>query len=98
MKKNTNTIIAIATAALLPFFAFNAAAANEDSAVSHAQAQQIRIAAISVEDNLEAMRLEMNEEQNVEIAAMTQLNEEQIDLEVEHELDNNEEYQELIAD
>ncbi|WNC67212.1 hypothetical protein RI845_11860 [Thalassotalea nanhaiensis] len=96
MKKNTNTIIAIATAAVLPFFAFNAAA--EDSAVTHAQAQQIRIAAISVEDNLEAMRLEMNEEQNVEITAMTQLNEEQIDLEVERDLENNEEYQELIAD
>ena len=97
MKKNTNTIIAIATAALLPFFAFNAAA-DDDRAVTHAQAQQIRIAAISVEDNLEAMRLDMNEEQNVEIVAMTQLNEEQIDLEVEYELDNNEEYQELIAD
>lgn len=97
MKKNTNTIIAIATAALLPFFAFNAAAANE-RAVTHAEAQQIRIAAISVENDLEAMRLEMNEEQNLEVVAMTQLNEEQIDLEVEHELENNEEYQELIAD
>lgn len=97
MKKNTNTIIAIATAALLPFFAFNAAA-DEDRAVTHAQAQQIRTAAISVENDLEAMRLEINEEQNLEVVAMTQLNEEQIDLEVEHELENNEEYQELIAD
>ncbi|WOH38748.1 hypothetical protein RI844_05900 [Thalassotalea fonticola] len=97
MKKNTNTIIAIATAALLPFFAFNAAA-NEDRAVTHTQAQQIRIAAISVENDLEAMRLEMNEEQNLEVVAMTQLNEEQIDLEVEEDLESNEEYQELIAD
>ena len=34
----------------------------------------------------------MNEEQNIEIVAMTQLNEEQIALKVEYELDNNEEY------
>ena len=90
-----NTIIAIATAAVLPFFAFNAAA---DTSVTHAEAQQIRIAAISVEDSLEAMRLDMNEEQNVEVVAMTQLNEEQIDIEVEEQLEHNEEYQEAIAD
>ena len=95
MRNNTNTFVAIVTAAVLPFFAFNASA---EEAVTQAEAQQIRIAAISVEDSLEAMRLDMNEEQNVEVVAMTQLNEEQIDIEVEEQLEHNEEYQEAIAD
>ena len=95
MRNTTNKFVAIVTAAVLPFFAFTASA---EKAVTHAEAQQIRIAAISVEDSLEAMRMDMDEEQNVEVVAMTQLNEEQIDVEVGAELETNEEYQEAIAD
>ncbi|NMP16420.1 hypothetical protein [Thalassotalea sp. Y01] len=95
MRNIKKTLIAIAT--VLPFFAFNAAA--EDSAVTQQEAQQIRVAAISVEQSLEQMRSDIKaEEEAVEVTAMTQLNVEYMDMEVEEDLENNEEYQELVAD
>lgn len=97
MRTNTNTIVAIATATLLPLFAFNATAADE-SAVTHAEAQQIRIAAISVETEMNALQQELKIEHDTEIVAMSQLNEEQMELEIDEDLSENAEYQELIAD
>ncbi|WP_070795946.1 hypothetical protein [Thalassotalea crassostreae] len=95
MTKTTNNIVAIAAAIVLPFFAVNA---HADDSVTQAEAQQIRMAAIEVEASLEMMHEEMRQEHNADVVAMTQLNIEQQELEVEEELASDEEYQELIAD
>ncbi|MEW6996507.1 hypothetical protein AADZ86_02215 [Colwelliaceae bacterium BS250] len=84
-KTLTNTLFAVATASL---FSFSAMA--EESAVTHTQAQQIRVAAISIEQQLDVMMVSIDQENETNIIAMTHTNLDQMDEEAQFSLESNE--------
>ncbi|MEW6996508.1 hypothetical protein AADZ86_02220 [Colwelliaceae bacterium BS250] len=84
-KTLTNTLFAVATASL---FSFSAMA--EESAVTHAQAQQIRGAAISIEQQLDVMMVSIDHENETQIIAMTHTSLDEMDNEAELSVESNE--------
>lgn len=84
-KTLSSTVLALATASL---FSFGAVA--EESAVTVAQAQQIRVAAVSFENELAVMMDSMDEQNEMEIAALTQDSIKQMDVEAEMSVANSE--------
>ena len=84
-KTLTNTLFAVATASLLSFSVM-----AEESAVTNTQAQQIRLAAISIEQQLDVMIASIDLENETQIIAMTHTSLDQMDDEAELSVESNE--------